>query len=154
LDEVTPISTLSQRNQWVCPPIPNLGTDFNFLVYGNEVSGTHASEDAAAGLLALCALMLGLVVFAFYIQPARTAHTDLAATYTPTRPATTRDELRRSNEQPYPDKIPSRVNQNLKAAPPLRAVPAADVRRGPARRVVRIRTPSNNRAYPGYGAPY
>jgi hypothetical protein len=124
------------------------------LAYGKEVCATKPTQDAAAGLLAVCALVCGFVIFTFYLLPRETTHTVLAAAYNSPSAKLTGHRLPAENQQSDQDETVTRANQLMKPLRPLSPAAVPNVGRAPATRAARIRTPSIKRAYPGYAIAY
>jgi hypothetical protein len=123
------------------------------LAYGKEVCATKQTQDAAAGLLALCALVCGFVIFTCYVLPRETTHIDLATAYNSPSPNVARHRSPAKNQQSGQGETVTGANQVMKPVRPLGPAAAAHIGRAPSRGA-RIRTLSIKRAYPGYGVPY
>jgi hypothetical protein len=121
---------------------------------GKVLSIAQKPDDAAAGLLVLCALVCGSVIFGFYMQPQQKQRPGPAAEYLATSSAieTHRSLTRapnRSSETGAHDY--SRHAGDEITNPPARAAQAQ--RELPAG-AAKIRPPFKTGAYPGYAAPY
>ena len=119
---------------------------------GKEVSTAQKPDDAAAGLLVLCALACGFVLFGFYMQQKQRPGPAAAYLATSSAVKTHRSLTRAPNRSSetgahdYSHHAGNEITNPLaRAAQAQRAPPA-----GPAK----IRSRFKKGAYPEYAAPY
>jgi hypothetical protein len=132
------------------------------------LSTTEGSDDTAAGLLVLCALVCGLIMFRFYMQIEQTPRLGLPAVHwsTSAEIKTHRSLARASNrvsEMPATkydysreaaDEITRRGSRIVKSAGSASSARAAWVKKVPAMEAVMAHTRFTKGAYPGYAAQY
>jgi hypothetical protein len=132
------------------------------------LSTTEGSDDTAAGLLVLCALVCGLIMFRFYMQIGQTPRLGSAAAHwsTSAEVKTHRSLVRASNRvseipatkygysREAAEEITRRGSQIVKSAHSASSARAARVKRVPAMEAGRAHAPFTKGAYPGYAAQY
>ena len=120
------------------------------LSHVKRLSTTERPSDAAGGLLVLCALVCGSVMFGFYMQTQQTHRLGLAAAYAATTEirAPANDDSREAGNE-----ITSKATQIVKPVHVVSPARAAEVKR--IRAVgADSHAPFAKGAYPGYAAPY
>ena len=146
---------------------PRKISEFTPLSHVKRLSTTERQGDAAGGLLLLCALVCGSVMFGFYMQTDQTHRLGLAAAYGASaaeakthrplaRVANRSSEIRapakdHSREAGY--EITGRGTQIVKPVHVVSPARAAQVKRVRAVEA-ESHAPFSKRAYPGYAAPY
>jgi hypothetical protein len=113
------------------------------LIDGKGLYTAQKPDDAAAGLVVLCALACGFVMFGFYMQTQQKQRSEPATAYLATISET-------KTRVPNPNDYSRHAGDEIINLP---AGAAAKVQRALPGGAAKIRSPFKGGAYPGYAAP-